>query len=65
MEVIIDRFEGDYAVVEMADRTMVNLPRVLLPEAREGDVVAITVSAAKSAHRRRQVENLMKDVWSD
>lgn len=36
---IIDRFEGDIAVVE-ADETMLDIPRSQLPaEAQEGDVL--------------------------
>lgn len=65
MKVIIDRFEGNYAVVEMADRTMANLARVLLPEAKEGDTVEITVCPGEAAPRKQQVETLMKEVWND
>jgi hypothetical protein len=31
MKVTIDRFEGEYAVCEKADRTMINIPREKLP----------------------------------
>ena len=31
MRVIIDRFEGDYAVVELEDGSMVNMPKSLVP----------------------------------
>jgi hypothetical protein len=65
MKVIIDRFEGDYAVVEMADRTMVNLARVLLPGAGEGDAVEITVCPAETGATKQQVEKLMQEVWND
>lgn len=40
----IDRFEGNWAVIEYERQTF-NLPRQLLPpEALEGDVVTISVS---------------------
>jgi len=42
MKVIIDRFEEDIAVVEL-DGKMLNAPRALFAEAREGDTVEITV----------------------
>jgi hypothetical protein len=35
MQCIIDRFEGEFAVVELPDRTMVNMPRILVPGAKE------------------------------
>ena len=42
MRVIIDRFEGDIAVVE-AGKKRLNAPRALFPKAEEGDTVEITV----------------------
>ena len=40
MRIIIDRFEGDIAVVELGDKT-INAPRELFPKAKEGDTVEI------------------------
>ena len=43
---IIDRHEGDLAVVEVDGREFVDLPRWLLPAgARADDVLAVTVDA--------------------
>lgn len=42
MKVIIDRFEGDFAVVETA-QGMLNVPKALFAGAHEGDIVEITV----------------------
>jgi len=43
---IVDRFEGDYAVVERALHETPHLPRALLPTGlREGDALRVTVSA--------------------
>ena len=42
MKVIIDRFEGDFAVCEKEDRSMINIERSNIPqEARPGDVLNI------------------------
>ena len=41
MKVIIDRCEGDTAVVEY-DGDMYHIPRLLVSDAREGDAVMIT-----------------------
>ena len=50
MEIIIDRFEGEYAVVEITKGKMVNMPKVLVPDAKEGDVIKIIVDkGAKQA----------------
>ena len=41
MQAIIDRFEGEYAVMEFEDGYK-NIPRQMLPpEAREGDVLVL------------------------
>jgi DUF3006 family protein len=43
---IIDRYEGDLAVVEVDGRGFVDLPRWLLPAgARADDVLAVTLEA--------------------
>src|SRR2546428_4090121 len=45
-QLIIDRYEGDLAVVEVDGRGFVDLPRWLLPAgARADDVLAATVDA--------------------
>ena len=44
MDVIVDRVEGDYAVVEIDKGKMCNLPIELVPNVKEGDVVTITIN---------------------
>lgn len=49
---IVDRFEGEYAVVERALHEMLNVPRALLPDGvREGDALRITVTAGGGESR--------------
>lgn len=48
MKVIIDRFEGNIAVVEL-NGEMLNAPRALFAEAQEGDTVELTVLPRRSA----------------
>jgi len=51
---IIDRFEGDWAVIEYGRATF-NFPRALLPkEAREGDVLRFHVQVDVDTTRRRR-----------
>lgn len=52
MKLIIDRFEGDFAVLELEDLSTVNLPKVLVPNAKEGDIVTIEVSKDEERHER-------------
>ncbi len=65
MKVVIDRFEGKTAVVELPDGSRAKLPRVLVPDAREGDVITITVDPVERAKREQAVEELMNDLFSD
>jgi len=64
---IIDRFEGDWAVMEWKHKTF-NLPRELLPKnVKEGDVVIFSVDVDKgeTEKRKRAVEDLAKDLFKD
>jgi hypothetical protein len=70
VRVIIDRFEGHYAVCEKEDRTMVDIKRSSLPsEVKEGDVLSIvnniiTIDTNETEKRRTEIENLTKDLWA-
>lgn len=63
MKVIIDRFEGDYAVVETEDKIMVNLPKLLIPGAKEGDVISISIDEEETKQRKDNISKLMDDLW--
>lgn len=64
MKVIIDRFEGDYAVVELPNRRMIDLPLILVPGgAREGDTLDISVDEDDTELRKKRIEQLTEDLW--
>ncbi len=65
MKVIIDRFEGDYAVVELDKGKFVNLPRELVPDAKENDVVQILVDKKETQKRKEHIANLMDSLFKD
>jgi len=51
---IIDRFEEDWAIVEIENRTTFNLPRSILPtDLKEGDVINIQVTINSEATKQR------------
>ncbi len=62
--IIIDRFEGEYAVLE-TDGGMVDVNRLLLPEnAREGDVLIhengiYAIDAAATQERRERMRAML------
>ncbi|AGB19620.1 DUF3006 domain-containing protein [Thermoanaerobacterium thermosaccharolyticum] len=50
---IVDRFEGDYAVIEYG-RITFNIPRLFLPkDAKEGDVVRFDIRIDKEETKMR------------
>lgn len=64
MKVIIDRFEGDFAIVELPDMTFADMPKVLIPDgAKEGDVLSIEIDKDATRVRRKRIEKLMDDLW--
>jgi len=69
MKVIIDRFEGDFAVCEKEDRQMLDIERHKIPSsAKEGDVLditndQITIYFKETEKRRKEIEELTKDLW--
>lgn len=65
MKVIIDRFEGNYAVVEIDAGKFVNIPKILLPNAKEGDVIKIEKDKKETKNRKKNIQKLMNDVFED
>ena len=71
MKVTIDRFEGEFAVVEKPDRTMMNIRRSKLPEAaKEGDILIIEgdtvrIDSSETAKLKKNIDDLMKDLWGE
>ncbi|MCM1053803.1 MAG: DUF3006 domain-containing protein [Ruminococcus sp.] len=65
MEVIIDRFEGEYAVVELDIGLFVNIPKVLIPGAHEGDVIEIKINSNKTKKREEHITNLVNNLFED
>ena len=63
MDVIVDRIEGDYALVEIEKGKMCNLPIELVPDVKEGDVVTIIINKDKTKDRKKTVEELMNSVF--
>jgi Protein of unknown function (DUF3006) len=70
MRGIIDRFEGDFVVVEIDGKTR-DVERYLFPsDAKPGDAVIIegtkiTIDREKTEKLRKEIEELMNEVWED
>ncbi|MBU5675563.1 DUF3006 domain-containing protein [Alkaliphilus sp. MSJ-5] len=68
--IILDRFEGDYAVIEI-DGEMVDVERCLVDEeVKEGDVLTIIDGIyyrddQATKKRKQYIEDKFKDMWED
>ena len=62
---IIDRFEGEFAIVE-TDKGMVSIPRADIPAAaREGDVLALEIDKAETGGRKERIDGMMDKLFKD
>lgn len=71
MEVVIDRFESDFAVCEKSNREMINIEKSKVPsEAKEGSVLVIsdngdiTFDIAKTKQKEAEIKKLAEDLWT-
>ena len=65
MQVVVDRIEEEYIVVELEDGTIVNVPKVLIPTAKEGDLVDIYINRDDTDKKNEEVKKLMDDLFID
>ena len=62
---IIDRFEGDYAVTETSNG-FINIPRTDIPVgAREGDVLILNLDIACTDTRKKNIEGMMNKLFKE
>ncbi len=64
---IIDRFEGEYALIEYK-RRIFHIPKMLVPKGvKPGDVIniLITVDQEATARRKQSIEQLAGQVFED
>lgn len=65
MRVILDRFEGEFAVLELDVGEVVSVPKILVGSATEGDVLNISIDKEETRNRKNRIEKLMNDVFKD
>lgn len=68
MKYIVDRIEGDYAVCEAEDQSMVSVHLSMVPDnIKEGDHIVFNNGVYKKAQKdqkiRERIGNLMEDLW--
>lgn len=58
MLITIDRFEGEYAVAEIEDGNFANIPKILFPNAKEGDVYRLEKSEKNTNELHAKIKSL-------
>lgn len=68
---IVDRFEGDYIILETPDGSMVDVERnKVIGKVNEGDCLVyennhFLVDEKKTEKRRQEIAEKMKGMWND
>lgn len=62
MKVILDRFEGDLAVIELPDLSFAKVPASLFEGAKEGDVFDILPDSNETIERKARIAARMDDI---
>ena len=65
MNVTIDRFEGDFAIVLFEDGTSCSVARKLFADAKEGDVFSIRKDTQKTDAQRKKAKALVDSLFHD
>lgn len=65
MQVVVDRIEEEFIVVELEDGNVVDVPKVLIPGAKEGDIIDIYINRDETEKRNAEVKKLMDDLFVD
>lgn len=65
MKLILDRIEEDTAIVELESGELLSLPYALLRplQAKEGDVLQLSIDQEQTAQRRERAAALLKDIF--
>lgn len=69
MELIIDRFEDEYAVCEDENKKILNINKSKIPkQAKEGEIIiyrngTYILDKEKTLNRKKYIEELTKDLW--
>ncbi|NFO07470.1 DUF3006 domain-containing protein [Clostridium botulinum] len=68
---IIDRFEENFAIIELEDKKMINIDKNIIPKkAKEGDVIniegdIITLNEKERERLKKEIDELTEDMWKE
>lgn len=65
MTITIDRIEENYLIVELENGKIINLPKELIPNAKENDIYTIMLNKDEMKKRKNNINNLINDLFID
>ncbi|HCC01606.1 MAG TPA: DUF3006 domain-containing protein [Ruminococcaceae bacterium] len=66
MKYTIDRFEGEFAVVELESGKFADIPREAIPEAaHEGDIISVSIDSSATKNAKKDIRKLEDSLWAD
>lgn len=65
MTFTIDRIEENYLIVELENGKIINLPKELIPNAKENDIYTIALNKDEMKKRKNTINNLINDLFID
>ena len=63
MKFVIDRFEGQWAIIEGEDKEMYSISATALKGFKEGDTLVISKDAGESEKRAERIKNLADELF--
>ena len=63
---IIDRFEGELAILELEDGTFAEIPKTLLPDgAKQGDCIRMIIDKETTEMRQKRIRHKMDNLFQN
>lgn len=59
----VDRIEGEYMILELPDGGSVDVPHILCPDAKEGDVLMVDISPEKKEQKLKNSAEKMNSIF--
>lgn len=64
MRYIVDRFENEYAIVELDNGEFIDIPKKVLPlDASEGSIIEVTTLSDETNVRRTEMKKKMSSLF--
>ena len=65
MKVIVDRIENNFLIIETEVGNTLNIPKELIPGAKEGDVIKIEIDKKQTKNRKKDITDLINQIFED